>query len=128
MDIKRVLIVDDNEINRMLLYSLLENYEESEQTVLFRINEAANGLEAVIMAEDDGFDLILMDINMPGIDGVEATRRIRSHNPQSVIIAVSGTEDVALHHAIIENGADGYISKPVDAEIFYRFIPRGFGN
>lgn len=126
MDVKKVLIADDNDINRMLLYSLLESYEENEKTILFRIQEVINGLEAVLMAEDNTFDLILMDIDMPGMNGVEATRRIRSFNPNSVIIAVSGVEDTQLHHSIIENGADGYISKPIDPEIFYRFIRRCF--
>ena len=128
MESKRVLIVDDNEINRVLLFSLLENYEESAETLRFQIHEAINGLEAVIMAEDEGFDLILMDINMPDMNGLEATRRIRSYNPKSVIIAVSGVDDHKLQEEIIANGADAYIAKPVEPELFYASIRRFFGG
>lgn len=128
MDVKRVLIVDDDEINRIMLYSLLENYEENSSLVRFKITEAINGLEAVVLAEDEGYDLILMDINMPGIDGIEATRRIRNYNPKSIILAVSGMMDEKIKNSIIQNGADGYLPKPVEPESLYELIRRYFGG
>lgn len=114
---KKILIVDDNENNRMLLRALLEDYAEDNAEVL-DIHEAVNGLEASLIAEDEHFSLILMDIMMPEMDGIEATKRIRARDSKTMIVAVSAVDDGGRQQQILNNGAEDYISKPINADIF----------
>ena len=114
---KKILIVDDNQNNRMLLRALIEDYcESNEETVI--IHEAINGLEASLLAEDTRFQIIFMDIMMPEMDGVEATHRIRSFDPKVLIVAVSAVDDGERQRQILSNGAEDYISKPLNADVF----------
>ncbi|HXS42393.1 MAG TPA: response regulator [Stellaceae bacterium] len=104
---KRVLVVEDHEDNRQILRDLLGSAG-------FEIIEAENGEEAVTLAETGRPDVILMDIQLPVLDGYEATRRIKA-NPRSrsipVIVvtsyALSGDEEKARLA-----GCDDYVSKP----------------
>ncbi|MCK4875601.1 MAG: response regulator, partial [Sulfurimonas sp.] len=72
-----ILIVDDNANNRMILKLLLEDFECNNNKTIFKIEEASNGLKAVEMCENGSFDMVLMDIMMPEMDGIEATKIIR---------------------------------------------------
>lgn len=114
---KKILIVDDNENNRMLLRALLEDYAEDNDTAL-KIQEAVNGLEACLVAEEEHFDLILMDIMMPEMDGLEATKRIRACDAKAMIVAVSAVDEGERQRQILRNGAEDYVSKPINADIF----------
>lgn len=114
---KKILIVDDNENNRMLLRVLLEGYAE-ENNIVLHIREAVNGLEASLIAENEHFSLILMDMMMPQMDGIEATKRIRAQDAKVMIVAVSGVDDTERQQQILQNGAEDYISKPINADIF----------
>lgn len=114
---KKILIVDDNENNRMLLRALLEEYADEKNTTL-HISEAVNGLEASLVAEKEHFSLIFMDVMMPQMDGIEATKRIRSCDAKVMIVAVSGVDDTERQQQILQNGAEDYISKPINADIF----------
>ena len=104
---KRVLVVEDHEDNRRIVRDLLTHAG-------FELLEATTGDESIAMAERERPDLILMDIQLPGVDGYEATRRIKA-NPAlarvPIIVvtsyALSGDEDKAM-----AAGADGYVSKP----------------
>ncbi len=103
----RILIVEDQEDNRRILRDLLTS-------VGFTPLEAATGEEGVSLAESEHPDLILMDIQLPGLDGYEATRRIKAipalqHTPVIAVTsyALSG-DDVKARDA----GCDGYITKP----------------
>lgn len=118
ISIKKILIVDDNENNRVLLRAILEDYAE-ENDVRLMINEAHNGLEAVILSESEPYDLIFMDIMMPEMDGIEATFRIRSSNAKVLIVAVSAVDDAERQKEILSNGAEDYIFKPINADIFH---------
>lgn len=123
---KKILIVDDNQNNRMLIRALLEDYcEDNDEEV--SIHEAVNGLEASLMAEDEHYELIFMDIMMPEMDGIEATMRIRSVDPKSMIIAVSAVDDGERQRQILSSGAEDYISKPVNADIFTARLGNYFG-
>jgi CheY-like chemotaxis protein len=113
-----VLIVDDNKNNRMILSLLLEDYMDENEGVHFNIQEAADGLEAVELCAKDNFDIVLMDIMMPNMDGIEATRIIRNEHKKIMIIAVSAVDDAERQKLILSNGAEDYISKPVNADIF----------
>jgi two-component system cell cycle response regulator DivK len=104
---RRILVVDDQEDNRRILRDLLTHSS-------FEVIEARTGEEAVTLAEAHTPDLILMDIQLPGIDGYEATRRIKAKpalqaTPLIVVTsyALSGDETKA-----IAAGADAYVSKP----------------
>jgi len=114
---KKILIVDDNQNNRMLLRALIEDYCESNNEAV-TIHEAINGLEASLLAEDSRFQIIFMDIMMPMMDGIEATRRIRSFDPKVLIVAVSAVDDGGHQRQILSNGAEDYISKPINADVF----------
>ncbi len=114
---KKILIVDDNENNRMLLRALLEDYAHDSGETL-NIDEAVNGSEACMMAEGEHYSLILMDIMMPEMDGIEATRRIRAYDAKTMIVAVSAVDDGERQRQILRNGAEDYISKPIHADVF----------
>lgn len=104
---KRILVVEDNEENRQILRDLLGHAG-------YKFVEAWDGEAAVAMASTDKPDLILMDIGLPGIDGYEATRRIRS-DPSSgsvPIIAVTAHSLVGDEAKALEAGCDAYVAKP----------------
>ncbi|MDF1879174.1 response regulator [Sulfurimonas sp. SAG-AH-194-C20] len=113
-----ILIVDDNKNNRMIMSLLLEDYMEENTGVEFSLDEAVDGLEAVRMCESKKYDIVLMDIMMPNMDGIEATKLIRHNDTQVMIIAVSAVDDQARQKEILTHGAEDYISKPVNADIF----------
>lgn len=108
----RVLIVDDNATNRMVARTLCEMFGCACETV-------DNGLDAVRWAAEGGFDLILMDIKMPGVDGVEATRRIRSGGgpaSQAPILALTANADPADAAFYRLCGMNGVVEKPIKPE------------
>jgi CheY-like chemotaxis protein len=109
---KAVLIVEDNDVNLLLTKIIVSQlYPEVE------IVEAVNGLVAVQAAEARPFNLVLMDIQMPEMDGHEATRRIRkSKYSQTPIIALTANAISGEEEKCIEAGADGYITKPIDRD------------
>ncbi|WP_294965220.1 response regulator [Sulfurimonas sp.] len=113
----KILIVDDNANNRMILKLLLQDYEE-EHNIEFIIDEAKDGLEAVQMCKDNSYDIVMMDIMMPNMDGIEATKIIRETNSEVMIIAVSAVDDSERKNEILNIGAEDYIPKPVNANIF----------
>ena len=106
---KRILVVEDHEENRRLLRDLLTS-------VGYELIEAVTGEEGLTMAEAEVPELILMDIQLPGMDGYEVTRRIKanpalSHIPIIAVTsyALSGDDQKAL-----EAGCDAYVTKPFD--------------
>ncbi len=113
-----ILIVDDNENNRLILKLLLEDYFQANDEADFHIKEAYDGLEAVQMCKENSFNIVFMDIMMPIMDGIEATRLIREYDHLIMIIAVSATGDNESKKQILNNGAEDYISKPVNYDVF----------
>ena len=101
-----VLIVDDETLLRRALRSSLTASG-------FEVQEARNGNEALDTVQQLAFDLVLLDINMPGIGGIEACRRIRGISPQAgiVMVTVRDFEDDKVR--ALEAGADDYITKPI---------------
>ena len=104
---KRVLIVDDNEDNRQILIDLLSanGYE---------VLEALTGHDAVAIAARETPDLVLMDIQLPGIDGLEATRRIKAipSLARTPVIAVTSYALAGDDRKAAEAGCDAYVTKP----------------
>jgi two-component system chemotaxis response regulator CheY len=112
-----ILVVDDNATNRIVLRALLDNFA-LEEGLSFDIEEANDGLEAVSKCKEKEYSMVLMDINMPNMDGIEASRIIRAAHEKIMIIAISTSDNVEQRRDILNNGAEDYISKPVDADIF----------
>ena len=104
---KRILVIEDQEDNRAILRDLLTSAG-------FEVIEAVNGADGVAMAESETPDLILMDIQLPVIDGYEATRRIKA-NPALASIPVIAVTSYALsgdEAKATAAGCDGYVTKP----------------
>jgi two-component system cell cycle response regulator DivK len=109
MEGKRILAIEDHEENRRLLRDLLTS-------VGYELIEAITGEEGVAIAEAQLPDLILMDIQLPGIDGYEVTRRIKA-NPALRHIPVIAVTSYALSGddvKALEAGCDAYVTKPFD--------------
>src|SRR5947209_7469700 len=105
-----ILVVDDSDDTRLVLRRLLEARD-------YRVVEAADGREAVEAARRECPDLILMDLNMPLMDGLEATRRIRECKElcQSVpVLAFTAFDTYGMEQAALEAGCSGYLRKPLD--------------
>ena len=114
---KRILVVDDNRINQVVTQRILEQKS-------FRCEIRDNGIAAVDAIKDEHFDLVLMDLNMPGISGLEATRMIRLFNPVIPIIALTAVEIEEIREEIHEAGMNDIIVKPYDNSTFYQVIYR----
>ena len=106
MDILRILLADDNEEFR----TELADYLRSQEGVQL-IGEAKDGLEAVYYANASRPDLILMDITMPGMSGIEAARQIKEHSPAIKIVFVTVHEEMTYQALAETLGADGFICK-----------------
>jgi DNA-binding NarL/FixJ family response regulator len=102
----RVLIVEDFEPFRRAIRSILGKHSG-----LRIVGEASDGLEAVCMAEELQPDLILLDIGLPTLDGIEAARQIRTLSPQSKIIFVTQESAPAVEQEALNFGAAGYVLK-----------------
>lgn len=115
---KKILVVEDGEFNRDLLVQLLEDEYE---VVL-----AVDGEEGLKKAQQDQPDLILMDLGLPGLDGWEATRRIKTNNglKHIPVIAVTSHAMAGDERKAHEVGCDGYLVKPIDEDELMRKIKR----
>ncbi len=122
----KILIVDDNANNRLVLKLLLEQYQELNEGLKFAISEAVDGQEAIDMCVKESFDIVFMDIMMPNIDGVEATKVIKESDASIMIIAVSAVDDAERMKLILNYGAEDYIPKPVNADLFMNRITNYF--
>lgn len=107
----RLILCDDHRLVRAGLKRVLEDTVGMEV-----LGEASNGEEAMQMARELSPDVMLMDVNMPGIGGLEATRRILQRNPKIKIIAVSMYVDEPYPSRLLSAGARGYISKDAAAD------------
>ena len=117
---RKILIVDDNAGNRLLLKYNLEGY--------FEIDFASSGYSAINKLKDTRFDLILMDIHMPEIDGIETTLQIRKMEEgyRTPIFAVTSNMFREQKLKCIEAGMDEYIVKPIHAKALVERINNFF--
>ncbi len=108
----RILIVDDHAILRGGLVSLLSTTDDLEV-----VGEAESGEEAVRLAEELEPDVVLMDLSMPGMNGVEATALIRAQDPSISILVLTSLADKSWIMEAVEAGADGYLLKHAEPEV-----------
>jgi signal transduction histidine kinase/DNA-binding response OmpR family regulator len=120
----RVLLAEDNEINTLLARTLLEQFGCSVTCV-------ANGEEAVIAAATGVFDLVLMDVQMPVMDGLEATRRIRAMSGSCATVPIAAMTANAMRQdreACLAAGMNDFVSKPINVELLLAAIERLLKN
>ena len=104
---KKILLVEDNELNYEIAKTVLEEAG-------FRVDGASNGKEAIDKASDNTYDVILMDIQMPIMDGYEATKELRRLGNRTPIIAMTANAFSEDRKKANDVGMDGYIARPID--------------
>jgi CheY-like chemotaxis protein len=114
-----VLVVEDFEDNRFMMRRLLEMSG-------YRVVEAVNGKQAVEHAETEQPDIILMDLSLPQLDGLAATRQIRERGRlgKVPIVAVSAHDSADFHAAALAAGCNEYVTKPIDFDQLVQLLDR----
>ena len=109
-----ILLVDDDEVDRNVALLMLKKLG-------YRADLATNGIEAIEAIEHQSYDIVFMDIQMPGMDGLEATKIIRQrwHQDQKIIIVTSSNN---YREICLEAGADYFLTKPLGIENFRETI------
>ncbi len=107
----RVLLADDHNLLREGIAGIIASQPDMEVA-----GEAADGLEAIVKASELHPDLILMDIQMPGCDGLEATRKIKQALPETVIVMLTVRDDEEKLFEAIKSGAQGYLLKNIRSQ------------
>jgi two-component system cell cycle response regulator DivK len=118
---KRILVVEDNEANMYLLRFILSS-------VGYEVLEAWSGEDGVERARKEKPDLVIMDIQLPGIDGLEATKRIRASEigSEMPIVALTSYAMTGDREKALAAGCTGYIEKPINPETFMAEIEKYF--
>lgn len=118
---KNILVVDDNRINQIVTKKILENHG-------MECDIAENGDIAIEKLKNNPFDLVLMDINMPGKDGIETTEEIRKFNKLVPILALTAIEVEEMRNKIEASGMNDIIVKPYDTDKFLKVILRNLNG
>ena len=119
----RILAAEDDEINRMVLSGFITPYGHT-------LTLVGDGAEAVAAVQREAFDIVLMDVMMPKLDGVQATRAIRALPPphcEVPIIALTANALAGHREEYLKAGMDDYVSKPISRAALYRAIERRLG-
>ena len=117
---KKILIAEDNDSNYILMTYILKKY--------YQFERAKNGQEAVEMAEKGAYDLVLMDIKMPVMDGLEATKAIKAIRPELPIVALTANAFDSDRQLAMDAGCDDFLSKPVSSELCLKTIKKFLGE
>ena len=117
---KKILIAEDNDSNYILMTYILKKY--------YQFERAKNGQEAVEMAEKGGYDIVLMDIKMPIMDGLEATKNIRAKFPDLPIVALTANAFDSDRQLALEAGCNDFLSKPVSSDLCLKTIKKFVGE
>lgn len=115
--VRRILLVDDHLLVRQGLRAILDGFPD-----MAVIGEAGNGVEAVKMAADLLPDVVLMDINMPGMDGIQATQQIKAAQPAMVVIGLSMNQSTQAIQAMMEAGASDFLSKDAAPDLLHQML------
>ena len=117
---KKILVVEDNESNYVLMTYILRGRYEFER--------AKNGQEAVDKVGANSYDLVLMDLKMPVMDGLQATKLIKEHYPELPIVALTANAFDADRERAMEAGCNDFLAKPVNRELCYAVIQKLTGE
>ena len=123
MSEKKILLVEDNPVNRRLAEFLLRSQG-------YDVRAAATGVEALEMLEKERPDLIVMDIQLPGMDGLEVTRKLKEQ-PATADIPVVAVTSYAMkgdREKALAAGCAGYVTKPIDKKIFIEEVAARLGH
>ena len=123
MNGEKILLVEDNPVNRRLAGFLLRSQG-------YQVREATTTLEAFEMLKTEIPDLIVMDIQLPGMDGLEATRKLKEQTATADIpvVAVTSYAMKGDREKAVAAGCAGYVTKPIDKNIFIQEIAARLGN
>ena len=117
---KTILVAEDNDSNYILMsYILKKRYQYA---------RARNGQEAIDMATAGGYDAILMDLKMPLVDGLAATKKIKQSLPELPIIALTANAFDSDRQLALEAGCDAFLAKPVSSELCLKTIREFVGE
>jgi CheY-like chemotaxis protein len=114
----KILVVDDDALGRQLMHLILTREGH-------RVDVAANGLEALAAVKRNQFDIVFMDLNMPDMDGIEASRQIRAWekgDSHTFIVALTASYLPEIGEALFDAGMDNYISKPLEVAQVQRLL------
>lgn len=117
----KTLIVDDEMELRRSVASTLESINLEAD---FQIQEASNGLEAVQKIKSEPFDLVLMDVRMPELDGLQALTQIKEHDPRTFVVIMTAHSNLQDAITAIKEGAYDYLEKPVKAERLIEIVKK----
>lgn len=115
----KILVVEDNPVNMKLVVMLLEREG-------YEVLRAGNARDGLVLAREEKPDLILMDIQLPGMDGLEATRRLKADKAtrKSIVIALTAFAMKGDEERMLAAGCDGYIAKPIQYKEFLAEVAR----
>ena len=119
----RLLLVDDHEVVRTGIRMLLES-----QSDIKILGEASTGAEAIQMAREFRPDVVVMDITLPDITGIEATRRLKDRQPEIAVVALTIHEDEQYFFEMLQAGASGYVPKRAAPEDLISAIRAAFAG
>ena len=117
---KKILVAEDNDSNYILMTYILKKHYEYER--------ARNGQEAVEMVKNGQFDLVLMDIKMPVMDGLEATKQIKQLDRDLPIIAVTANAFDSDRQLAFDAGCDDFLAKPISSDACLSTISKIIGK
>ena len=119
----RILVAEDNNINAMVLTRFLTKWNIESKV-------AQDGSQALAMLEKEDFDIVLMDIQMPNLDGIEATKIIRQSKNEQLknILVVAFTADASVdnHRELLKIGFDHCMTKPFNPETLFSFLKKNY--
>ena len=117
---KKILSAEDNDSNYILMTYILKKY--------YQFERAKNGQEAVEKVEKESFDIVLMDIKMPIMDGLEATKAIKEKHPELPVVALTANAFDSDRQLAMDAGCDDFLSKPVSSELCLKTIKKFLGE
>ena len=117
---KKILVAEDNDSNFILMTYILKKY--------YQYDRARNGQEAVEMVDKENYDMVLMDIKMPVMDGLEATVAIKEKHPDLPIVALTANAFDSDRQLALEAGCQDFLAKPVSSDLCLKVIRKYLGE